>query len=135
MKIKLYTAIDSTLRAIENCKASGNTEWYEKHHHRLGELQDELPSGSGVDCGTRIDYDNSKPDRFALVFDYHHMDEHGGYCGWTTWRVFVTPTFLGDLDLCFRIMNNDTEPGRDFEADLEYWHDLFHGALTQEVGE
>lgn len=64
-------------------------------------LRDEyLPVGSGFDAGTELDFIASTPidgDPEKLVFNtsFHHMDENGGYDGWTTHQVIVTPSFDG----------------------------------------
>ena len=74
MKISLYQAISDTLQAKINSEKSGNDEWVLKHGKRLGELAEHLPSGAGLDNGTRLDKDASKPPT-KLVFNtsFHHM--------------------------------------------------------------
>jgi hypothetical protein len=54
-----------------------------------------LPSGSGFDCGTTIDLDESDPEKIVLRVNYHHITENGFYDGWTYHRVILTPAFDG----------------------------------------
>ena len=85
-------------------------------------VKEHLPRGSGVDCGTTIVW--SKTDRSKITFEvsFHHMDEHGGYDGWTEHLVIVTPEFDGI---------NIRVTGRDRNGIKEYLADLYHDALTQ----
>lgn len=52
-----------------------------------------MPSGSGIDCGTKLDFEKSTPIKLVFTFDYHHMNEGGYYCGWSSHKLIVTPTF------------------------------------------
>lgn len=54
-----------------------------------------MPSGSGIDAGTRLDFNKSKPNKLIFNFDYHHMDQNGFYCGWSYHSLIVTPDFDG----------------------------------------
>ena len=81
-----------------------------------------LPSGSGVDGGCEI-HPQSHANNIGIVFSFHHMDEHGGYDGWTAHKAIVTPDFSG-IDV--RI----TGPNRN--GIKEYLGDLFHHALSEE---
>ena len=57
-----------------------------------------MPSGSGIDCGTKLDFEKSTPIKLVFTFDYHHMNEHGYYYAWSSHKLIVTPTF-DDFDL------------------------------------
>jgi hypothetical protein len=117
----LIQHIASTLQARENCKRHGNTEWYDRHSDALAQLAYLLPSGSGVDNGTSIDVDACKADRIVLQTSFHHMDESGGYDGWTEHAIIVRPTFDGiDVDV----------KGRDRNGIKDYLGELFAHALT-----
>jgi hypothetical protein len=98
--MKLYQAIARKLAAIRNCEQSGNTEWKLRHREELnGWIKEHLPSGSGFDNGSTLNEDKSTPGR--LVFDtaFHHMNEHGYYCGWSDHQVIITPSFQFGFDL------------------------------------
>lgn len=115
--------IASTIQARKNCQASGNTDWHDKHDDTLRWIEKNLlPSGSGIDCGTKIDDDSSRSEKVVLTFSFHHMDENGCYCGWSDYRCEVTPSFSG-IDC--RIV------GRDRNMAKEYLGDTFHYALSR----
>lgn len=90
---------------------------------RLDSLVDLLPSGSGIDSGSKI-LDNSKPLDIRIQADFHHMDEHGFYSGWTEHVIRVTPSFDG-IDV--RVS------GRDRNQIKDYLADTYHYALTRPV--
>lgn len=54
-----------------------------------------LPSGSGIDNGTRILEQTRDGRGFVLLLDFHHMNAEGYYDGWTEHRVTVRPAFSG----------------------------------------
>ena len=88
-------AIAAAVAARENCIKSGNAEWQDKWEDRLHSLQKQLPSGSGIDSGTRIDIDASSGRKIVLLASFHHMNDVGMYDGWTEHKVIVTPAFDG----------------------------------------
>lgn len=122
---KLYLRIATLVNAIKNCERDGNAEWAEKHGERLAALKEFLPSGSGFDNGTQIDFDQTIPEKLVLETSFHHMDEHGGYDGWTDHRIIVTASLLFGFKI--RIT------GRDKRQIKDYIHDAFHDALSREV--
>lgn len=99
----LFSAIAQTRTALHNCEArlernpsdTQAEEWANRHRARLSFLYSALPSGAGFDNGTKID-DGACEDR-KLVFrvDFHHMSDHGFYCGWTEHVVTVEPDWEG----------------------------------------
>lgn len=82
-----------------------------------------LPSGSGIDSGTRIDWDATRPNRIVFVFGFHHMDESGCYDGWTEHSAIITP------DLVFGFSIRIT--GRDRNQVKDYLHECFDCALSE----
>ncbi len=91
--MKLYVKIASLLGATVGCIQSGNVEWQNKHEEELRFIEKNLlPSGSGFDCGTRISLDKSNPEKIVMATSFHHMDENGGYDGWTEHEVIITPS-------------------------------------------
>ncbi len=122
----LFREFASLIQARSNCKAAGNTEWYDTHTDSLSQLVDFLPSGSGIDNGVKLDYDRSKPDKLVFTFGYHHMNENGYYDGWTEHTLTVTPTLMAPgFDM--RIT------GRDRNMVKEYLYDVFTHAFTAMV--
>lgn len=116
--------ISSRLVAIRNCEQSNNQEWLERHSATLKDLIAELPGGSGIDCGTKLDRDASHGEKLVLLTSFHHMNENGMYDGWTEHKVIVTPSFSG-LDI--RIT------GRDRNEIKEYLHEVYYIALSASV--
>ena len=123
---RVVEAVASKLDARNRIiKARGkDDEWAVKHEEGILELVKEfLPSGSGFDSGTKIDFDRSKPERLVFTTAFHHMDENGYYSGWTNHEVVVIPSFITGVDI--RI----TGPNRN---DIkEYMHEAFDHALTR----
>ncbi|NCC74709.1 MAG: hypothetical protein EOM06_15130 [Sphingobacteriia bacterium] len=124
MKQTVASEIYSRLQAIESCKKAGNTEWEDKHSEALRIIEkDILPSGSGIDCGTKIDRD-FKPNKIKLICSFHHMDENGYYDGWTEHVITVTPVFDGI---------NIKISGKNKNFIKEYLADVYFTALSQTV--
>ena len=124
--MKLFAQIASRLEARANCEKSANWEWEQRHRNTVQDwVKDFMPSGSGIDSGTKIDLDASKPDKLVFTFGYHHMNEGGFYDGWTEHKAIVTPSLAHEYDL--RIT------GRDRNQIKEYLYEVFNHALNQTV--
>ena len=121
----LYQHIASTLQARRNCEVSNNKEWYDKHSEALKAMEDELPSGSGIDCGTKIDLDRSTPNKIVLTMEYHHMNDVGMYNGWTAHDIIITPSLQNEFDM--RIT------GRDRNYIKECLYETYHEALQSDT--
>lgn len=147
MNTKLYQAIACKLSAIANCIESGITDWQERHLDGLNALIKEyMPSGSGFDAGTRLDFNDSTPDRLIFTTSFHHMDENGMYCGWSEHTVAVTASlcfgFEIDMESDYEgvdrhYRNEDTGEqlqDTDFSSDSDYIAEEFHHALSQTIG-
>jgi hypothetical protein len=117
----VYQQIALTLKAIENCRTRGDQGWLERLHNLVAE---HMPRGSGFDNGTFL-FDRSTPNKLMFSTSFHHMDEHGGYDGWTGHTVTVTPS----LAFGFEIKIN----GRDRNDIKEYIIEEFDRALREEV--
>ena len=118
-RLKLATRFSNLLRFFVRYDSTLAREEIE----RL--VREHMPSGSGFDAGTTLNFERSTPEK--LVFDtaYHHMSEHGFYCGWTDHRVTVTPSFDSGYNL--RVS------GRDRNDTKSYIEDTFRAALSREV--
>lgn len=114
--------IANLIQAIENCDESGNVEWSARHCERLQALiRDHMPSGSGIDTGTTL-APSATPERLAFDCSFHHMDEFGGYCGWTDHRVTVRPSLVFGLTV--------TVGGRNRNGIKDYLGEVFYSALS-----
>lgn len=123
--MKVYQKIYHTLQARNNCINSNNHQWKYKHENMLAYIEKNiLPSGSGIDCGTKIYLENFTDNKFELICEFHHMNDTGYYNGWTSHTVIVTPDFVNDISLKIGGKNqNDIK---------EYLYDLYRCALTDE---
>jgi hypothetical protein len=118
----LIQAIMSTYEARENCVKSGNQEWLARHAKRLRSLISLLPSGAGIDNGTKVI--DIHPNRVKLECDFHHMTDHGVYDGWTTHTIRILPDWCG---ISIKIS------GRNRNDIKDYLHDVYYSALTAPV--
>lgn len=101
-----------------------NAQWGPIARARLDQLVDILPSGSGIDCGTKLE--SASATKIVLTAGFHHMDEHGYYDGWTEHRITIRPVF-GGIDI--------TIGGRNRNDIKEYLHKVYHYALSAMVTE
>ena len=123
----LAQQIASLCVARRNCIESGNNEWQSNHSETLERIaKDYLPSGSGIDNGTTIDIDATSFTKIVLETSFHHMDEYGGYDGWTSHKITIKPSFLG-LDI--------TISGKNRNDIKDYLHDVFSSCLSSEFDE
>src|SRR5208283_5262110 len=89
----LYRVLAMLVQARDNCDLNDNREWRFKHEYRILELvKEHMPSGSGIDCGTTIDFVASTPEKLVFNASYHHMDQNGFYDGWTDHIITVRPS-------------------------------------------
>ena len=128
--MKLYEQLAQSLGSLRRCesKGVGNVEWFWKHRETIERLaREHLPSGSGFDNGSTLNFDRSTPNR--LVFDtaFHHMSDGGFYCGWTEHQVICTP----DLALRFDIRVT----GRNVRDIKGFIGDTFAHALNSDIPE
>jgi hypothetical protein len=121
---RLATLIDARLR----CARDGNTEWVDRHTEAIHAItKNQLPSGSGWDSGTTIDLGASTGECLVLFGDFHHMDEHGSYDGWTSHVIRVKASLISGLRL--------TIAGPNRNQIKDYLHELFDVALSREIKE
>jgi hypothetical protein len=113
--------IASAIQARITCGKRGQTEWQRRHAAAVVWLcAHQMPSGSGFDIGTKIDFDRSTAEKLVFVTAFHHMNETG-YTGWTEHTVTVRPAFSG-----FTL----TISGRDRNGIKEVIAKFFEAALS-----
>jgi hypothetical protein len=126
---KIYQKIAGLVGIINN---SENSKHVEKARESLRDIEREyLPSGSGIDCGIKVDLDRSSADQLTLVIPYHCMSEHGYYCGWMEFECLITPSlqFGFNIDLIeTQSIDDDACYGVD-----EYLTDLMVQELSKEI--
>ena len=122
----LYQELATLISAVQRCRSSGRNQWAERHEESLSQLVNNyLPSGSGVDNGTKLDLEASGPEKLVFTMGYHHMNDNGYYTGWTHHTVVVRPSLQTGFTL--RIS------GRDKNGIKDYLRDLYHHALSCQV--
>ncbi len=95
----------------------------ENHRERVEQLsRDYLPSGSGFDSGSHVDWNKSTADKLVFYTSFHHMNSNGFYDGWTEHNVTVRPAFEG---------LNIAVSGRDRNDIKEYIAVSFEESLTR----
>lgn len=130
MKQPLYLALATLIgRKHRLGQPGGNFTMLRHVEDTLEQLcKEHLPSGSGFDCGTELVEDEciqgDMATKLVFITEYHHMDEHGGYDGWTAHTVKVTPDWSGF---------NLAVTGRDRDGIKDFIGDTFHTCLTREV--
>jgi hypothetical protein len=116
MKKPLYTVLASLMGAYHRCIESRNEEWERKHRERIEALvRQYLPSGSGFDTGTKIDFACSTEERLEFDTAFHHMNDVGYYDGWTEHGIIVTPSLSSGFKL--RITGRNRRDIKDYIAE------------------
>ncbi len=126
MPKEFYREIAHLVQARINCDTCNprNVEWFDKYDARLNELVAEfLPHGSGFDNGTTLDLDKSTSEKLIFYTSFHHMDENGGYDGWTDHSIIVTASLVYGFNL--RVTGRDRNDIKDYIATR------FNDALTE----
>jgi hypothetical protein len=111
------------LAAFTQCKE----EYKQPHEDAIEEYLEFLPHGSGIDSGVVFVWKDSKPDKLVFTFGYHHMDENGGYDGWTHHELIITP----DLQHGYKIKIT----GKDRNNTKEYLYELFSEVFSFDPSE
>lgn len=124
--MELYQSIARKIDAMRRCAAMNNTYWYDRHKVTVeDQVNEHMPSGSGFDAGTTLDFDESTSAKLVFLTEYHHMDGNGSYNGWTQHKVIVTASLAFDV-------NVEVE-GEDRDDVHSYIADVFICALIEEV--
>lgn len=97
--------------------------WRPTAQERLDAFEKMLPSGSGIDSGSKILEASSK--RIKIQADFHHMSEHGYYDGWTEHTITITPSLANGFELKIS--------GRNKNDIKEYLGETFDYILRHEV--
>ena len=122
----LYSELASTVDALHTCETKPEQygEWIGRHTENIGKLVSEyMPSGSGFDCGTKMDLIESHTEKLVFTTSFHHMNDGGFYDGWTDHTITVRPSLVFDFTL--------TISGRDRNGIKEYLGQVFQECLTQ----
>jgi len=128
---KVYQEIASRLDAMARCASSGKDEWATKHKERIEWIcANQLPHGSGIDMGVKLDWEKSRRDRLVFLIPYHRMDQNGFYAGWYDYTATVTPSLAFEFELKVRTRGLKSS---DAPFTREYLSELMHHHLNQEA--
>ena len=97
MKDKVYQRLASLVVAYKNCEKNDNDVWKNEHNISIDKIMETSPSGSGFDNGTSIDIEESDENKLVFYTEFHHMEEHGYYAGWTDHKIIVEPNLVFDF--------------------------------------
>lgn len=125
---KLYQALSEVFDWMSRCK--GDPQYkigYEMARAQWVYLKGLLPSGSGIDSGTKIIGQKCSPRRFVMVAEYHHMNESGMYDGWTSHTITVKAHLYWGFEL--------TVGGRNRNDIKDYLYEVYDSCLREEVDE
>jgi hypothetical protein len=128
MQIPLYQLLAQMVIAYQNCLKRGAEHAYWKHNHQVlleRLVREHMPSGAGVDDGTKIDLDKSTGDLLVFIARFHHMNSDGFYTKWTDHVVTVTPSLGFGISLKIS--------GLDSNGIKDHLGDLFYAALREVV--
>ena len=125
MKRPNYVRLASSIDALRRCSADKNKKGIDIHEDNLKAVMDTAPSGSGLDSGIRLGIEQSRGERVVLYTSFHHMDEYGGYNGWTEHSIKITPS------LRFGFMLKIT--GINKNRIKDYLYDVFEQWLNEET--
>lgn len=115
------TILQALAQAVNVLRGTGRDEMKAWWSSVLDDIEDELPSGSGIDHGTKVDRERSTVDRIILTTAYHHMSEHGYYDGWTEHAVVIKPSLLYGFTVDVK--------GRDRNDIKDHLSDVYRHAL------
>lgn len=87
LKHKLY----KILAGAENCP---DTDY--------GALEELLPSGSGFDVGSTVDWEKTNAGMIVIDSAYHHMDDNGFYDRWSHFKIIVKASMVDGFDITLR---------------------------------
>lgn len=128
---KVYELLDMAISARKNCQKSDyvNHSLEDKWSLLIEHLEKNyLPYGSGFDAGVHVDEDVCVNGvKLVLTFDFHHMNEHGYYDGWTTHKAIITPYFDG-----IGVAIKGSLPKK-YQHSREYFGDTIYEALLRTV--
>lgn len=96
MNNPLYRTIANQVRLYHSAT---DDEWRTKHENALEKLMQQMPSGSGIDSGTKLLLAESSENKLVFLVEYHHVNSNGYYCGWSSRNIVITASLTSDFDM------------------------------------
>src|SRR6187551_1233267 len=122
--MKLYQKLAREIERYNRC-LEDRPDCAQDAREAIENLMGEMPSGSGWNHGTKIDLAESTAKRIVLTGSWHHMDDMGGYDGWTQHCIVITASLAFGFEL------NVT--GRNRDNIKDYLSDVFNDTLSMEM--
>jgi hypothetical protein len=125
----LYKLLAAAVSARQNCIESGNHLWHRQWNKRVRQMLKLLPHGSGFNVHPSIMFRQWRDGgRLVICASYQHMDDHGGYIGWSSHDIEIVPDLVFNFDLSVVLIEDNTgvEAGTD---------DMFLDYLCETYGE
>ncbi len=104
------------IQAEKACIKSNNS-FADIHADNIDKMLKELPHGSGLDGGVKLEKDLCTNDKLVFSFSFHHLDENGYYDGWTDHSLIIKPSLMFGYEMKIT--------GRDKNMIKDYLHELF----------
>ena len=123
----LYKLFAEAIGAYKRSETGEYGNWLAIWENRLKTLEGLMPSGSGIDCGTKLDLDASSEDRLVFNVSFHHMNDVGYYDGWTEHEIVVTGSLAFGIALKLS--------GRDRNQIKDYLYEVYDVALKEKYAE
>lgn len=88
-----------------------------RHENVLESLMKHMPSGSGIDAGTKLLLEESSNTELVFLVEYHHTNQNGYYCGWSSRKIVITPSLTSPY--CMDFIEEDASGADLTEVDEE----------------
>lgn len=110
----MYQAFANVAHTLNQAHTLGSALDFQTQ--RLDSLIKRAPSGSGFDSGTEFLVDKSNTERLVFKTSFHHMDDAGGYDGWTDHEVWVKADLL--VGFTIRVTGQNRNDIKEYIADV-----------------
>ena len=130
---EFYKTIAGTIKWIDDVdqRDPKNADIINNQCLRQEWIDKNLPSGSGINSGSKVDWDKSKVDKIIITSSYHVMDENGYYCDMVYFKVIITPSLVTDFDIKIKFDTPRDKRVSEKHALECYFYDLFYFNLME----
>ena len=95
-----------------------------------GLISKHFPHGSGFDSKPEFSFDLSAYNKWIIFQSYHHMNDNGYYCGWSHFKIIVTPCFVGGFEIKIIAKHSSRECSKRFNND-DYFYEVYYECLNK----
>src|SRR5271168_1155261 len=108
-KEPVYTQIANQVYRYHSAATTQQLDKLKPEYALESIMKNHMPSGSGVDAGTKLLLEESTGEKLVFEVAYHHINSNGFYCGWTTRNITVTYSMRTGLKLDFETISVDAD--------------------------